>query len=127
MRVRKKPNPIEKTCMDCGVTFIAYSINALRCEKCRKERAREHSREYMAQTRELNKPQVESKKPKKKILTFSQILHITEVYNKIHHKYMHYGDMVNIIENTKSGHCVCCGASVLKDEQICPQCERMVK
>ena len=123
MRVRKKPNPIEKTCMDCGVTFIAYSINALRCEECRKTRAREHSREYMAQMREQNKPKATQKKPKKKILAFAQILHIAEVYRKVNGKYLHYGDVVNLIDNTKAERCVCCGTVIPESRQICSQCE----
>ena len=56
---------------------------------------------------------------KPKILTFSQISHITDVYYKVNHKYLHYGDVVNLIEKNPKK-CVCCGA---KGKYICDKCE----
>ena len=66
------------------------------------------------------------RKKKSKTLTFSQILHIAEVYDKIHHKYLHYGDIVNLVESNAE-HCVCCGDTIPEGRQICLKCERMVK
>ena len=62
------------------------------------------------------------KKAPKKVLTFAEILHIANVYEKIHNKYIHYGDMVHLIESSE-GYCVCCGADVAEGA-VCPQCER---
>ena len=44
MRIRKEPQPVEVKCIDdCGEVFIAYSKGALRCEVCRKVKARQQS------------------------------------------------------------------------------------
>ena len=64
-----------------------------------------------------------TKNNKPAILTFAEISHIAEVYNKIHHKYLHYGDVVNLLKQTKSGHCVCCNSRVYKGKHICYKCE----
>ena len=67
----------------------------------------------------------QTKKKKSKInpLTFAEILHIAEVYNKIHHKYLHYGDVVNFI-SLNPNKCICCGAKVYKGKHICAKCEK---
>lgn len=62
------------------------------------------------------------KKPKKKILTFAEILHIAEIYNKVNGRYLHYGDIVNLVDSTAE-RCVCCGAVIPEGRQVCPQCE----
>ena len=68
----------------------------------------------------------QKKKPVKKPLTFAQILHIAEVYSKVNHKYLHYGDVVKLVE-ANAEHCVCCGATIPEGRQICPRCDRMCK
>lgn len=99
------------TCSDCRKVFRTDDPEQRICPSCQKYR----------------KPRNKSRKKKtKKPLTFAQILHIAEVYNKIHHKYLHYGDVVNLVESNAE-HCVCCGATIPEGKQICPKCERMVK
>ena len=72
----------------------------------------------------LRKPRAKYRKKKtKKPLTFAQILHIAEVYNKVNGKYLHYGDIVNLVE-TNAEHCVCCGATIPEGKQVCSKCER---
>lgn len=98
-------------CPDCFKVFRTDNPEEKICPSCQK----------------LRKPRAKHKKKStKKILTFAQILHIAEVYNKIHHKYLHYGDVVNLI-STNAGHCVCCGATIPEGRQICSKCERMAK
>lgn len=98
-------------CLECNKVFHTDNIDEKVCPKCQ----------------EIRQPhyKYQKKKSAKKPLTFAQILHIADVYNKIHHRYLHYGDIVNIIESNV-GRCVCCGVAVKKGKQICPQCERMV-
>ena len=62
------------------------------------------------------------KKPKKHVLTFAEISHIVKVYDKIHHKFLHYGDVVSLVDRNAE-RCVCCGATIPEGRQICPQCE----
>lgn len=102
-------------CLDCHKTFRTDDPNQTLCPDCLKFR----------------KPHNKSRRKKKKksdkiILSFAEILHIAEIYNKINHKYLHYGDMVALIE-ANAEHCVCCGATVPEGRQVCPQCEGMVK
>lgn len=95
-------------CPDCQKTFGTDDPNQKVCPDCQKFR----------------KPRKKYRKKKsKKILTFAEISHIAEVYNKIHHKYLHYGDIVNLVESNAE-HCVCCGATIPEGKQICPKCER---
>ena len=72
--------------------------------------------------RKPHKPKTKKKK-KKRILTFAQILHIADVYYAVNKKYLHYGDVVHLVESNAE-HCVCCGATIPEGRQICPQCER---
>ena len=123
MRVKK---PIEIKCMDCGVTFIAYSDKALRCPECKKTHNRENSRVYMQQLREQQKPQAKKRVPKKNALSLDQVLHIAEIYRRINGKYIHYGEMVNLIESNAE-HCVCCGATIPEGRQVCYECEMEAK
>jgi hypothetical protein len=61
--------------------------------------------------------------PKKKILTFAEILRMAEIYSKIHHKYLHYGEIVSFI-TLYPKKCIYCGATVYKGKHICAKCER---
>ena len=93
-------------CLDCKKTFRTDNPEQKVCSECLKYR----------------KPH-QQKKRVKKILTFAEISHITNVYYKIHHKYLHYGDVVSLIElNPKK--CICCGAAVCKSKHICAKCEK---
>ena len=95
-------------CLDCHKTFRTDNPEQRICSDCQKYRqpCRKHR-----------------KKKNQKALTFAEILHIAEVYNKIHHKYLHYGDIVNLVE-ANAEHCVCCGATIPEGRQVCPKCER---
>ena len=97
-------------CADCGKVFRTDDPEQKACPSCLKLRKPFH--------------QSRKNKPVKKPLTFAQILHIAEVYNKIHHKYLHYGDLVNLI-NANAEHCVCCGATIPEGRQICNKCEKI--
>lgn len=68
---------------------------------------------------------VEKPKPKTKTLSFAEISHIGDVYYKIHNKYLHYGDLVNLIDSNPCK-CVCCGAAVSKNKHLCKKCENKV-
>ena len=71
-----------------------------------------------------SKPHKSRKKNKKaKPLTFAEISHIVDVYYKICHKYLHYGDVVNLIDSNPNK-CICCGAVTTKNKPICPKCEK---
>lgn len=95
-------------CSDCKKTFRTDDKKQHTCPDCLKYR-RPHK--------------YRTPKKKKKILTFAQILHIAEVYSKIHHKYLHYGEIVHLVESNAE-HCVCCGATIPEGRQICPKCEK---
>lgn len=93
-------------CSDCGKTFRTDDSKNKTCSECLKFR-RPH------------KPH----KTKKEILTFAELLHIAEVYCKVNGKYIHYGDVVNLI-NLNPKKCVCCGAEVYEGKHICQECEK---
>ena len=97
-------------CLECKKTFRTDNPEQKVCPDCLKFRQPHHK----------------SRKNKavKKPLTFAQISHISEVYFKIHHKYLHYGDMVNLIR-LHPQQCVCCGAKVTKNKHICTKCEKV--
>lgn len=99
-------------CYDCHKTFRTDDPNKSLCPECEKFR-RPHVKKR-------------KKRSKKKTLSFAQILHIAEVYNKIHHQYLHYGDIVHLIDSNAE-HCICCGATIPEGRQICPQCEKAVR
>lgn len=97
-----------KTCTECRLTFRTDNPEQRMCFSCEA-----HS-----------KPHQEKRSTKnKKTLTLDEILHISEIYNRVNGKYLHYGDIVSIINNTKADRCVCCGEIVPEGRQVCPQCE----
>ncbi len=63
-------------------------------------------------------------KPKPKMLSFAEISHIGDVFYKIHNKYLHYGDIVNLI-NLNPNKCVCCGSKTYKNNPICCNCKKV--
>ena len=96
-------------CLDCSKVFRTNNPEQKNCSSCLKYR----------------QPNRKSRKKKiKKPLTFAEILHIGNVYYKIHHQYLHYGDIVRLIDSNAE-HCVCCGAAIPEGRQICLRCERM--
>lgn len=95
-------------CKDCNMTFRTDNPKQKLCPTCQ----------------ELRSPHNRPKKQPKKILTFADISHITNVYYKIHHKYLHYGEMVHLIDSNPKK-CVCCGAKVYKGKHLCAKCEKV--
>lgn len=93
-------------CIDCSKTFRTDDPKQKVCLDCLK---------YRQPHRKKTTP--------KKILTFADISHITNIYYKIHHRYLHYGEMVSLIDSTKKK-CVCCGAKVAKNIHVCAKCEK---
>lgn len=97
-----------------------------KCPDCQKEfRTDDPKQKVCTDCQKYKQPhRPRKKKSSAKILTFAEISHIGNVYYKVHHKYLHYGDIVNLVHHTKAEHCVCCGAVIPEGRQICPQCER---
>lgn len=56
-------------------------------------------------------------------LSIAEVSHIERVYNAVNGTLKHYGEMVNIIENSKAEHCICCGEVIPEGRMICPTCE----
>ena len=90
MRVKKEPKPVEITCIDCGVVFIAYSNKALRCEKCRKIAKRKTNAQWMAKSRNG----VNLIYPK---MTIREVLRELEIYNKENGTHLSYGQFIAIM------------------------------
>ena len=95
-------------CPDCLQTFRTDDPDKKVCPSCEKYR-------------KPHRPGGRGSR-KKKILTFAEIDHIANVYHKIHHTYLKYGQIVLMVEQNK-GRCVCCGATIAKSKQICSKCE----
>lgn len=93
-------------CPDCNKKFRTDDPDQKVCSDCLKYR-------------QPHKP----RKQKKKILTFAEILHIAEIYYKIHGTYLHYGDIVALIDFNKKK-CICCGAATGKNEPVCVECKK---
>ena len=99
-------------CADCKKAFRSDTLSARVCPTCLKYR------------KPSTKPKPKAKKPKKRDpLSISEIMHIADVYSKVKHKYLHYGDIVALVDRTVDK-CVCCGEIVPEGRQVCPQCEK---
>ena len=99
-------------CPECRKVFRTDDPLAKICPECIKAR----------QSRNIKR----RKKSAKKALTISEILHIANVYNKVKHKYINYGDVVTLVDRNVD-RCVCCGEIVPEGRHVCPQCEKAVK
>ena len=95
-------------CAECKRAFKTNNLNVKVCPLCMKYR----------QPSKKSKPKKSNHKP----LTFGEIFHIGDVYARIHHKHLHYGDIVALVERNVDK-CVCCGQPVPEGRQVCPQCE----
>lgn len=97
-------------CPDCKKTFRTDDPEQKVCSDCLKYRQPHHK----------------SRKNKtvKKPLTFAEISHIGNVYYNVHHKILHYGDIVSLI-NLNPKQCICCGATVTKNKHVCTKCEKI--
>lgn len=104
-------------------------LYTLKCRDCQKVfKTDKPLADYCPDCIDYRKPRKGGRKKKepKKILTFAEILHIADVYSKINHKYLHYGDIVALLERNEN-RCVCCGASIPEGRQICLKCEKAVE
>lgn len=83
---------------------------------------------YCPECLKFRKPRISNRKKKavKKVLTFAEILHIANIYAKVNHKYLHYGDIVALLDQNAE-HCVCCGDIVPEGKQVCHNCEKAVE
>lgn len=97
-------------CRDCNMTFRTDNPKQKLCPTCK----------------ELRCPHNRPKKPVKKILTFAEILHMIDIYHKLKHKYLSYGEMVSLIEHHPK-ECICCGAKTRKGTHICSKCAKAAK
>lgn len=107
-----KPELYTVKCHECQKVFKTFESDATFCPDCLKYR----------------QPRKPSRKRKaaKKTLTIAEILHITKVYNKINHKYLHYGEIVVLLDQNVD-RCVCCGEIVPEGRQVCLKCEKAVE
>ena len=64
---------------------------------------------------------------KKTHLSIKDVLYIGKVYNAVHGTCKQYGEMVQIIDNTKANRCVCCGVIVTEGSKICSACKSKAK
>ena len=96
-------------CAECKRAFKTDAPKVKVCPSCMKYR------------KPSKKPR--AKKSAKKPLTIGEILHIGEVYYKVNHEHLHYGDVVALVENSVD-RCVCCGEVVPEGRQVCPLCEK---
>ena len=100
-------------CLDCKKTFRTDNPDQKVCPTCLKYRQPHHK----------SRTQKTKTKTKPKPLTFAEISHIADIYYKIHHKVLHYGDIVSLISlNPKK--CICCGATVTKGNHLCADCKK---
>ena len=97
-------------CHECQKTFRTDNPDAHFCPDCLK-------------FRQPCKP-YKKKKNKKKILTFAEILHIANVYYKVNNKYIHYGEVVRLMDSYPT-RCVCCGATIPKGTVLCTNCQKV--
>ena len=105
------------------------TLYTLKCNECKKVfRTDKPLAHYCPDCLKFRQPRKSNRKKKapKKVLTFAEILHIAEVYNKVNHKYLHYGDIVALLDQNVD-RCVCCGQAVPEGRQVCPQCEKAVE
>ena len=96
----RKPRKIIKVkCINCGVTFNAKSQGNLRCDECRKEWARQQSRNY----RDRNRVQTEMVKQVKirPRMSIREVIRVMEKYNRENHTHYTYGQFVALMEGGK--------------------------
>lgn len=99
----RKRKPIEITCIDCGVKFMAYSSKALRCETCREKAKNECNRRYMKGYRnayKLEHANAGTYIPPK--MSIGEKIKAMEEYNKEHNTHLSYGQYVLLTEGGKS-------------------------
>ena len=113
-----------RTCKECGKVFRTPGFDIL-CPSCKQK----HRKENLKRQTEMCKAyRVEEKKKSKPKISIEEEQRIERIYNAIHKsRYYGYGEIVNIIENTKADRCVCCGVFIPEGRMVCPVCERMAE
>ena len=99
-------------CHDCKNVFESETKKFV-CPECEKYR------------KPATKAKVENNAPQ---LSIRRILQLCEIYSRVHHKYIHYGNMVYLIDSSKRGICVCCGKKITSKKKgaICTNCDKLV-
>lgn len=109
-----------RICKECGKVFRTPGFDAL-CISC-KQKHRKENLKKQAEMCKSYRPEVK-RQPKPKV-SIQEEQKIERIYNAIHKdKYRGYGEIVDIIENTKANHCVCCGSIIPEGRWVCPICE----
>ena len=98
------------TCTDCLKLFRSDDPNQHICPSCIEYRQKKQKKI--------------SKKSKKKILTFAEILHLANVYYKVNNKYIHYGEIVRLMDSYPT-RCICCGATIPEGKILCTNCKKV--
>ena len=107
-----------RICRECGKTFRTPNQEHL-CPSCK---LKHRKAAYKKQMEGYKKPPVkETPKPK---ISLAEEQKVERIYNAIHKdRYRQYGEITQLIENTASDRCVCCGNIVPDGRLVCPICE----
>lgn len=109
-----------RICSDCKKTFRTPGQDQL-CHSCKEKHRKKALKKQCEQYKNVYKKK-ESPKPE---VSLADEQKVERIYNAIHKdRYRQYGEIVNIIENTKADRCVCCGDIVPEGRLVCPNCER---
>lgn len=95
MRTKRPRRLVEKTCVECGVTFTTYGYNALRCPECAKKVAREQTKDNQKQW--LQSRKAINKKVYRPPTTINEVVNAVDKYNKTHGTRLSYGQYVLMI------------------------------
>lgn len=91
--MRKKTN-YNLSCVDCQAPFVAHHPKALRCDKCKAERIKQKSREYIQHTRDNERRNIQAANPHLPSLSIPETIILCEEYNKKHGTRYWYGEFV---------------------------------
>lgn len=98
MRVKKEKKPVEVVCVDCGHTFTAFSIRALRCAECKEENLRRVKATKQAKYRSEAYARSKARKNVPSI-SITEVIKAMEKYNKKHGTRLSYGPYVQKMES----------------------------
>ena len=97
----RKPRKIIKVkCINCGVTFDAKSQGNLRCDECRKEWARQQSKNYRDKCRSKAEKTIQRVKIRPR-MSIREVIKAIEKYNRENHTHLTYGQFVMLMESGK--------------------------
>ena len=96
------------TCGDCRLIFWAEKPSQHICPTCLLHRV----------------PSGRGRKKRAKVkLTLAEVMRISKIYERVNHKYLHYGEIVTLLDRNVD-RCICCGAIIPEGRHVCPQCEK---